>query len=81
MVIKAFITNDFIFYNEKKCIIQKLSKDSLQRSCFVKITWHIQKTTRTANQLPSWQRLIDPNLPNAQRNATGTTGQTTESAG
>jgi hypothetical protein len=30
MVIKAFITNDFIFYNEKKHVIKDLNKDSIQ---------------------------------------------------
>jgi hypothetical protein len=49
MVIKAFIANDFIFYNERKCIIKELNKDSLQRACFVKITWQIQRTARMAN--------------------------------
>ncbi len=29
-VIKAFITNDFIFYNKRKHIIKELNKDSLQ---------------------------------------------------
>jgi hypothetical protein len=29
-VMKAFIANDFIFYNERKCIIKVLNKDSLQ---------------------------------------------------
>ncbi len=43
MVIKAFIANDFIFYNERKRIIKELNKDSLQQACFVKITWRIQK--------------------------------------
>jgi hypothetical protein len=43
-VIKAFITNDFIFYNDSKCIIKEFSKDSLQLARFVKITWQIQKT-------------------------------------
>jgi hypothetical protein len=60
MVIKAFIANNFIFYNEKKCIVKDLNKDSLQQARFVKITWRIQKTARTANQLTLWQRLIDP---------------------
>jgi hypothetical protein len=31
MVIKAFIANDFIFYDEKKRIVKDLNKDSLQR--------------------------------------------------
>jgi hypothetical protein len=30
LVIKAFITNNFIFYDEKKCVIKDLNKDSLQ---------------------------------------------------
>jgi hypothetical protein len=48
-IIKAFIANNFIFYNERKCIIKELNKDSLQRACFVKITWQIQRTARMAN--------------------------------
>jgi hypothetical protein len=43
MVIKAFIANDFIFYDAKKRIVKDLSKESLQRAHFVKITWRIQK--------------------------------------
>jgi hypothetical protein len=62
-VIKAFIANDFIFYNEKKHVVKDLNKDSLQQAHFIKITWRIQKNARMA-----------------QRDATGTTGQTTESA-
>jgi hypothetical protein len=30
MVIKAFIANDFIFYDEKKCVVKDLNEDSLQ---------------------------------------------------
>jgi hypothetical protein len=60
MVIKAFIANNFIFYNEKKRVVKVLNEDSLQQARFVKITWRIPKTARTANRLPSRQRLIDP---------------------
>jgi hypothetical protein len=42
-IIKAFIANDFIFYNEKKCIVKDLNTNSLQRAGFVKITCRIQK--------------------------------------
>ena len=42
-VIKAFIANDFIFYDEKKRVVKNLNNDSLQRACFVKITWRVQK--------------------------------------
>ncbi len=43
MVIKAFIANNFIFYDRKKRVVKDLNEDSLQRAGFVKITWHIQK--------------------------------------
>jgi hypothetical protein len=42
-VIKAFIANDFIFYNDRERIIKELNKDSLQQARFIKITWWIQK--------------------------------------
>jgi hypothetical protein len=60
MVIKAFIPNDFIFYDEKKRVVKDLNEDSLQQARFVKIAWHIQKNARMANQLPLQQRLMDP---------------------
>jgi hypothetical protein len=41
-VIKTFIANNFIFYDDRKCIIKKLNKDSLQQAHFIKITWQIQ---------------------------------------
>jgi hypothetical protein len=43
MVIKAFIPNDIIFYDEKKHVVKDLNEDSLQQAHFVKITWCIQK--------------------------------------
>ncbi len=46
--IKAFIANGFIFYNERKGIMKKLNKDSLQRARFVKITWQIQKNCQNS---------------------------------
>ncbi len=58
-VIKAFIANNFIFYDEKKRIVKDLNKDSLQRARFIKITWRKQKPARTANRLPLRQRLIN----------------------
>jgi hypothetical protein len=47
-VIKAFIANNFIFYDEKKRVIKDLNEDSLQRACFVKITWRIQKNCQNS---------------------------------
>jgi hypothetical protein len=42
-VIKAFIANDFVFYNDRKHIIKELNEDSFQLARFDKITWRIQK--------------------------------------
>jgi hypothetical protein len=50
-VIKAFIANNFIFYNERKCIIKVLNKDSLQLACSVKITWQIQKNCQNGQSI------------------------------
>jgi hypothetical protein len=41
-VIKAFIANNFSFYDEKR-VVKDLNKDSLQQAHFIKITWRIQK--------------------------------------
>jgi hypothetical protein len=48
-VIKAFIANNFSFYDEKKRIVKNLNNDSLQRAHFVKITWRYKRTARMAN--------------------------------
>ncbi len=50
-VIKAFIANNFIFYNDRKRIIKELNKDSLQLACFVKITWQIQKNCQNGQSI------------------------------
>jgi hypothetical protein len=47
-VIKAFIANNFIFYNEKKHVVKDFNKDSLQWAHFVKITWRIQKNRQNS---------------------------------
>jgi hypothetical protein len=60
-VVKAFIAGNFIFYNNKKCIIKKLNKASLNDASSIKITWQIQKIIRTTMQsrsLPTWQTLL-----------------------
>ena len=51
MVIKAFIANNFIFYDEKKRIVKDLNKDSLQQARFVKITWRIQKKRQNGQSI------------------------------
>jgi hypothetical protein len=50
-VIKAFIANNFIFYNDRKRIIKELNEDSLQRACFVKITRRIQKNYQNSQSI------------------------------
>ncbi len=50
MVIKVFIANNFIFYNEKKRVVD-LNKDSLQQAHFVKITWRIQKNCQNGQSI------------------------------
>ncbi len=50
-VIKAFIANDFIFYDEKKRVVKDLNEDSLQRACFVKISWRIQKNCHNGKSI------------------------------
>ncbi len=51
MVIKAFIANNFIFYNEKKHVMKNLNNDSLQQARFVKITWRIQKNRQNGQSI------------------------------
>jgi hypothetical protein len=51
MVIKAFIANDFIFYDKKNRIVKDLNKESLQQARFVKITWCIQKNRQNGQSI------------------------------
>jgi hypothetical protein len=61
-VIKAFIANDFIFYDEKKCVVKYLNKDSLQRARFVKITWHIQKNRQNGQSITLTAEIDRPKI-------------------
>ncbi len=49
MVIKAFITNNFIFYDEKKHIVKELNEDSLQQAFMSRSLGVYKRTPRTAN--------------------------------
>ncbi len=62
MVIKAFIANDFIFYNKKKRVVKDLNKDSLQRAGFVKITWHIQKNHQNGQSITLAAEIDQPKI-------------------
>jgi hypothetical protein len=50
-VIKAFIANNFIFYDERMCIIKELKGDSLQQARFVMITWWIQNNHQNGQSI------------------------------
>jgi hypothetical protein len=50
-VMKAFIANNFIFYNERKRNVMELNEDSLQQARFVKITWRVQKNHQNSQSI------------------------------
>jgi hypothetical protein len=50
-VIKAFIANNFIFYNKKKHVVKDLNQDSLQQARFIKITCRVQKTRQNGQSI------------------------------
>ncbi len=62
MVIKAFIANDFIFYDEKKRVVKNLNNNSLQRARFVKITWHIQKNLQNGQSITLAAEIDQPEI-------------------
>jgi hypothetical protein len=61
-VIKAFIANNFIFYNEKKRVIKDLNKDSHQQVRFVKITWCIQKNRQSGQSIALAAEIDQPKI-------------------
>ncbi len=58
-VIKAFITNDFIFYDERKCIVKE-SNNSSNEPVSSRLLGVYKRIARTANQLPSRQSVLSP---------------------
>ena len=50
-VIKAFIADDFIFYDGKRHIVKILDEDSFQQVRSVKITWRIQKNRQNGQAI------------------------------
>jgi hypothetical protein len=61
-VLKAFITNDFIFYDEKKRVVKNLNNDSLQRARFVKITWRTQKNRQNGQSITLAAEIDQPKI-------------------
>ncbi len=59
--IKAFIANNFIFYDEKKRVVKDL-KDSLQHAHFLKITWHIQKNCQNSQSITLAAEIDQPKI-------------------
>ena len=47
-VIKAFIGKDYVFCDNKKCILMDLTLDTIDKACTKQITWCIQKNIKTA---------------------------------
>jgi hypothetical protein len=62
MVIKAFITNDFIFYDEKKLVIKNLNNNSLQQAHLVKIAWRIQKNRQNGQSITLTAEIDQPKI-------------------
>jgi hypothetical protein len=62
MVIKAFIANDYIFYDEKKHVVKDLNEDSLQQAHFVKITWRIQKKRQNGQSITLAAEIYRPKI-------------------
>ncbi len=62
MVIKAFIANNFIFYDKKKRIVKNLNNDSLQQAHFVKITWRVQKNHQNCQLITLVAEIDQPNI-------------------
>jgi hypothetical protein len=62
MVIKAFIANNFIFYNEKKRVVMDLNKDSLQQAHFIKITWRVQKNHQNGQSITLTAEIDRPKI-------------------
>jgi len=50
-VIKAFTSNDFIFFNSKKHIVEDLSASTIESVTAVKITWRIQKNRQNGQSI------------------------------
>ena len=50
-VIKAFIANDYVFYDKKKRVIKDLTLDTVDKACTVQITWRIQKNRQNGQAI------------------------------
>ncbi len=62
MVFKAFIANNFIFYDEKKRIVKDLNKDSLQQARFIKISWRIHKNRQNGQSITLAAEIDQPKV-------------------
>jgi hypothetical protein len=61
-VIKAFIANDFIFYDKKKHVVKNLNNYSLQQARYVKITWRIQKNRQNGQSIALAAEIDQPKI-------------------
>jgi hypothetical protein len=61
-VLKAFIANNFIFYDDRKHIVKNLNAGSLQQAHLVKITWHIQKNCQNSQSITLLAEVDQPKI-------------------
>ena len=61
-IIKAFVANSFIFYDEKNNIVMNLDKDSFQQVRLAKITWRIQKNHQNGQSITPLAEVNRPEI-------------------
>ena len=61
IIIKAFMANNFVFYDAKKHIVEILTLDSIESVAAVKITWQIQKNRQNGQSITL---ITDKKFPN-----------------
>jgi hypothetical protein len=61
-VVKASVTNDFIFYDKKQCTIKKICEASLNKAALVKIAWQIQKNHQNNQAITLVTNTTNPNI-------------------
>jgi hypothetical protein len=62
MVIKAFIANNFILYNEKKRVVKDLNKDSLQQARIVKLLGVYKKNRQNGQSITLTAEIDQPKI-------------------
>ncbi len=50
-IIKAFTTNDFVFYDKSGYVLKKINNSTLNTATSVQITWRIQKNCQNGQKI------------------------------